>query len=184
MKLARSPHRKVLISICLAVVVALAIGWQFVKLHCALSMVPDALEVSSVSYSKEESWGMGPGAAETGLLVYPLGVHMSEQITEQNIAFFKTMPAIENQYGRRGEYAGWQQTPLTGEISTGYEDEKVPISLESYLDQRGYGIAIDPEVTVQVNQILLSPGAYYAYGRNSMIVVSPKEQLVVYMYIG
>lgn len=57
-----------------------------------LTAVPDALDVSTIAYSKEESWGFGPGGNEAGIRVYPLPERVSKEIEARGIDFFNTMP--------------------------------------------------------------------------------------------
>lgn len=177
----RTRYRKTSIGLCLAVLMALAMGWKYWELRFALSFVPDALAVSTVSYSKEESWGFGPGGNETGLRLYPLGAQLSKTISEQGVAYFRTMPPNANQAERRwrGAYDQWQPTPITAT-----EGQPGPFSLEAYKSQYGFDIDIDPAISKQVNGIVQSPGAYYARGRIGIIVVSPQQRLVIYMYNG
>ncbi|MEJ7806800.1 MAG: hypothetical protein WKG03_12885 [Telluria sp.] len=185
-KIARSPHRNLLVSLCIAVAAALPIGWHVITQRFTMSMVPDALGVSSVSYSAEESWGFGPGGNETGVHLYPLSAQVSQQITEQGSAYFEAMPPNDDQASRgwRGQDAHWQPTPIATTVTRPTEEKAVPFSLEAYHDAYGFSIAIDDAVSTQVNRILQTPGAYYAYGRIGIIVVSPGERLVVYMYNG
>lgn len=79
-----------------------------------LSVVPDALQVSSISYSEEESWGFGPGGNEAGIRVYPLSEKFANQITKRGIEFFNNLPPNKNQRKRRwrGRYESWNETPV------------------------------------------------------------------------
>ncbi|MDR2081113.1 MAG: hypothetical protein LBP54_04420 [Campylobacteraceae bacterium] len=142
-----------------------------------LSVIPDALHVNSVSYSKEESWGFGPGGNEAGIRVYPLPQHIADKISQQGIEFFNTLPPNQNQKSRgwRGKYSKWSQTPIKA-------DGKMDIY--DYICRYGFCIEIDGSVVEQATEIVNSEGNYYAYGRVGLIVVSPSKKLVLYMYNG
>lgn len=45
-------------------------------------------------------------------------------------------------------------------------------------------INIDEEVVRQATDIVNSEGNYYAYGRIGLIVVSPSNKIIIYMYNG
>src|SRR5215212_4661710 len=78
-----------------------------------LSFVPDGLSVSRILYVKEESWGFGPGANESGLIVYELPDNVAKEIQKAGIDYFAKMPQnAEHGRGRRGRYNKWQSTPI------------------------------------------------------------------------
>ena len=45
--------------------------------------VPVALNISEIIYSKEESWGFGPGGNESGVVVYKLPEEMITTVRRQ-----------------------------------------------------------------------------------------------------
>lgn len=142
-----------------------------------LSVVPDALQVSSISYSEEESWGFGPGGNEAGIRVYPLSGEIANQITKRGIEFFNNLPANKDQKKRRwrGRYGTWNETPVK---------EEGDLDIYDYICRYGFCIEIDDTVVAQATDIINSEGNYYAYGRIGLIVVSPSKKLVIYMYNG
>lgn len=150
-----------------------------------LSVVPDALNVSAIAYSKEESWGFGPGGNEAGIRVYPLPEHVSKEIEARGgIDFFNTMPPNTDQNDRewRGRYTNWEETPIKTE---GYWDSgKKRLDIYDYICAYGFCIDIEPEIVSQANEIVNAPGSYYAYGRIGVIIVSPGNNLVLYFYKG
>jgi hypothetical protein len=149
-----------------------------------LSTVPDALDVSAIAYSKEESWGFGPGGNEAGIRVYPLPEHVSKEIEARGIDFFNTMPPNTDQNERewRGSYTKWEETPIKTE---GYWDSgKKRLDIYDYICAYGFCIDIEPEIVSQANEIVNAPGSYYAYGRIGVIVVNPGHNLVLYFYKG
>lgn len=150
-----------------------------------LSVVPDALQVSSISYSEEESWGFGPGGNEAGIRVYPLSEKIANQITKRGIEFFNNLPANKNQQERRwrGQYGSWNETPIK-EDRYWKQKEGEDLEIYDYICRYGFCIKIDDTVVGQVTDIINSEGNYYAYGRIGLIVVSPSKKLVIYMYNG
>jgi len=150
-----------------------------------LSVIPDALQVSSISYSEEESWGFGPGGNEAGIRVYPLPERIANQITKRGIEFFNNLPPNKNQKKRRwrGRYESWNETPVKEDR---YWKQKKEGRLEvyDYICRYGFCINIDEKVVGQATDIVNSEGNYYAYGRIGLIVVSPSNKLVIYMYNG
>lgn len=151
----------------------------------ALSFVPDALGVTSVTYSKDESPGFGPGANEAGIVTYPLSDGVAREIMAQGLAYFLQMPPNADQQERawRGAYGGWQPTPVPPETPEFPRPGPARFDMLDYVSKY-LSIDVDPQVVAQVNAILNTPGAYYAYGRIGMIVVSPRRNLVIYLYNG
>ena len=150
-----------------------------------LSVVPDALQVNSISYSEEESWGFGPGGNEAGIRVYPLPEEVANQITRRGIEFFNNLPANENQRKRRwrGRYGSWNVTPVKEDFYWKQKEEG-GLDIYDYICRYGFCIEIDGAVVGQATDIINNEGNYYAYGRVGLIVVSPTKKLVLYMYNG
>ena len=150
-----------------------------------LSVVPDALQVSSISYSEEESWGFGPGGNEAGIRVYPLSEKIANQIAKRGIEFFNNLPPNKNQKNRRwrGKYESWNETPVK-EDRYWKQKEGGDLDIYDYICRYGFCISIDEKVVGQATDIVNSEGNYYAYGRIGLIVVSPSKKLVIYMYNG
>lgn len=150
-----------------------------------LSFVPDALGIHSVSYHKEESWGIGgPGDNESGILVYPLSNEISKQISEQGINFFRNIPPNTNQRDRdfRGYYTNWSETPVKSTTFWAYRENSSKLYISDYVCRYGFCIDIDPIIETNANLIVNSTGNYYAYGRTGLIIVSPKKNIVLYLY--
>ena len=51
----------------LTLITSLIVALKIYERNFKLSVVPDALQVGSIAYSKEESWGFGPGGNEAGI---------------------------------------------------------------------------------------------------------------------
>lgn len=166
-------------------VISPVVAFKIYERDFKLSVVPDALQVSSISYSEEESWGFGPGGNEAGIRVYPLSEEIANQITKRGIDFFNNLPANKNQQNRRwrGRYESWNETPVKEEKYWKRKGE-VGLDVYDYICRYGFCIEIDEAVVGQATDMINSEGNYYAYGRIGLIVVSPIKKLVLYMYNG
>ena len=151
-----------------------------------LSFVPDALQVSSVAYQLEESWGFGPGGNEAGIRLYPLPAKVAEQIAAGGVSFLNTMPPNQQQDERRwrGYYSDWQETPIRSSEHWQPKPATGRLDIYDYVCAYGFCIDIEPEVVKQVDAILNRPGSYYAYGRIGVLIVCPAEQVVIYAFNG
>jgi hypothetical protein len=151
-----------------------------------LSFTPDAFEINSISYSKEESWGFGPGGNEAGIRVYPLSAEIAKQISEHGINFLNNMPPNRNQRHRRwrGNYSNWSETPMRPDRRWQPNKKTKNFDIYDYICAYSIRIDIEPKVVAEANAIVNGPGSYYAYGRIGLIVVCPGKKIVLYMYNG
>lgn len=185
-KISRSKYRAILIGTCAVVVLLFYCAWKNFEERFALSFVPDGLGVSTILYSKEESWGYWwlplPGDNEFGVRIYALSESVAQQILKQGPAFFATMPSNTGRASRewRGVYRKWVPTPFVSPDDIKSQQRSFPLSYAE-VDPEG-GFTIDPAFRIQLRRILRSPGSYYAFGRVGIIVVSPGERRVVFMY--
>ncbi|MFC4258556.1 hypothetical protein ACFOZ5_05835 [Marinobacter lacisalsi] len=178
--------RPFFILMLVGILLCLVLAFKSYERSFMLSFVPDALGVSSVSYSQEESWGFGPGGNEAGIRVYVLPDHISEDIARHGIDFFDNMRPNERQTNRgwRGRYRQWQTTPLAESALWKKNRETGRFVIYDYVCRYGFCIDIDQDVIDQATEIVNSKGSYYAYGRIGMIVVSPENNMVLYLYNG
>jgi hypothetical protein len=148
-----------------------------------LSFVPDALQIESISYHEEESWGFGPGGNEAGIRVYRLPSHIADEISKRGIEFFTNMPPNKNQLSRdlRGWFGEWHPTPVVYERRKSEEKTRA-LDVCGYLDVFGFCSKVDEAVLKQATEIVNGKGNYYAFGRMGVIVVSPSRKLVLYMF--
>ena len=159
-------------------------GYKVYERSFHLSFVPDALGVSSITYTKEESWSFGPGGNEAGITLYRLPDSTAEQIEKLGIGYFLNLPPNYNQQSRRwrGLYKSWSATPIREDRR--WRRSEGELQVYDYVCRYGFCISIDRDVLTQVTGIINSEGSYYAYGRVGAIVVSPSNRLVVYLYNG
>jgi hypothetical protein len=72
----------------------------------------------------------------------------------------------------------WRQNPLSA-------DKHIPLSIRNFLEIYGFAIPLDPAMEKFANRVIWSKGAYYAYGRGgSLIVVAPREKVIIFAYAG
>lgn len=185
-KLSRRTFWIVAASVTTITLISLKIYVQSYEKSFMLSAVPDALHAQSVSYSKEESWGFGPGGNEAGIRTYPLSDSVVRDIAQRGMEFFRNMPPNKDQQERRwrGYYGNWAETPVASGERWQPRQGSGTLHIYDYICRYGFCIDIDPDIVSMANSIVNSAGSYYAYGRIGLIVVSPEHKLVVYMYNG
>jgi hypothetical protein len=151
-----------------------------------LEAVPDALNVSSIEYQREKSWGFGPGGNESGVRLYPLPDNVSQSIKARGIKFFQNLPQNKNQQKRdsRGLYSNWAETPVQPNLYWGESKISGNLNVLDYICYYGFCIDVKPSVVEEANSIINRPGSFYAYGRIGLIIVSPEKNLVLYFYAG
>jgi hypothetical protein len=163
-----------------------AVGlWKYHEGQFILEVVPDALEVRTVSYRLEESWGFGPGGNEAGIRFYPLPDHVARAVENGGARYLEQLPPNTDQQSRdwRGLYGEWRETPVQGDHwkvdpATGL------LNVTDYICAYGFCIDIPSDHLKQANEVVSKPGSFYARGRIGMIVVSPARRWVLYFYNG
>jgi hypothetical protein len=168
-------------------------GWALVVRAHHLSFVPEAMNVSWISYVAEESWGFGPGGNETGIIVYPMPDALKDGLSDGGIAWLAAMPPNKRS-GWQGRYFDWHETPFAapddpdglniwdGEARA--ESCGHGAGIARYMFRYGFCIPFDHGIEGMVNRALAAPGSYYAFGRIGMIVLIPAEKRIVYAYNG
>lgn len=169
----------------MAIIISPFLIFKFYERRYTLSYVPDALQVSSISYDNEKSWGFGPGGNEAGIVVYPLSEQVAHQISQQGIKFFNTLPDNIDQEIRdwRGDFGPWSRTPVIPDKQN-WSGTEGKLNIYDYICAYGFCIDIDKAVEKQATEIVNSKGNYYAYGRIGLIVVSPQKKVVLFMFNG
>lgn len=121
-----------------------------------LSFVPDALQVTSVVYTTEESWGFGPGGNETGIRVYRLPEQVANEISLQGIEFLNNLPPNHNQQERRwrGRYQTWLPTPISESDKWKLRAQAQALNIYDYLCAYGFCIKVDDAVVKQTTDII------------------------------
>lgn len=134
--------------------------------------LPKALGVWRILYAKEKAWSFGPGGNETGVIVYQL-------------------PAAASRRLPQALGPGWRPTPVAERQSWLVENTfdgrpaKHRSGVIDYIDRYGMAFPMDPKVEAMIDEIIWTPGAYYAYRRGrGLLLVSPKAGRAVFVYAG
>lgn len=159
------------VALCLATPV---VAWKYYMYRHALGHLPEALEVTTVSFRAEERWGFPglPSGMEYGLLVYALPERQAVRVGREGAAYLERLPSrprLNNSL--RGMFSDWRETPMP----------HLPLVSSRLCDFEECPDVPAPLVE-QLNRIAARPGSYYAHGRIGTIVVSPAERLVVFKY--
>ncbi len=154
---------------------AVFLSWQAYQYNHRLNFVPDEMHVWRILFANEESWGFGPGGAETGFIMYALPDEIAEKVRLKGVAYLSSFPSARIGNGLQGKYEEWYETPVSGSRGVPFY-EKGP--------ECGYCIDIDPNAEESFKKALSKPGSFYAYGRVGMILVAPAIHKIFYIYAG
>ena len=152
--------------------------------------VPVAFKISEIIYSKEESWGFGPGGNESGLVVYRLPEEMITTVRRQELIFVSATNSQINDGpdSYRRVYSNWKTTPFEG--SNGWKCESADcslsgkISVENFLGSKGYGISLPSHISKEIDQVMSTPGSYYGKGRVGTLIIAPAFGRAYFVFSG
>ena len=165
--------------------VLLFFGFKSWERNHHLSFVPDGLNVSTILYVKEKSWGFGPGGNETGVIVYELPDINAKEIQKIGIEYFNKMPPkTGDSHDWHGRYETWRQSPVLLKGSDSGTNSTKDHEISNYLNAYGFGIPIDPQIEQEINKAISKPGSFVAFGRIGVLIVIPDIRRVVYAYNG
>ncbi len=147
-----------------------------------LSVPPAHFEIERVLYAASEAWGFGPGGNETGVILYELPREVADSI--------RTARGVVDPPGS-GTDLSWKATPLK-EPREWIEGEgalpqtgPVPMPrLHNYLNQYGFGIPVDTEVSSEIDRALSESGNFFAYTRTGVLLVMPRTRRLAFVYAG
>lgn len=151
-----------------------------------LGLVPEALRVTSVVYSAEIGHGIGPGANETGIVVYEMPAAFRRALEDEGFAHLGTL-AMPLRDGTP-TYDRWQATPVKAEPDwprQNYRSDAKDYRIRDYTDQFMIN-EMDASVEAMVNSALTAPGSYYVQHkwRIALIVLIPSERRIIFAYSG
>jgi hypothetical protein len=157
------------------IVAALYGAFKFQEHNARVALMPADLEVTGILYSKEENWGSIllplPGDNETGIFMYGLTDAIANRIAHEGLDFFYRSENVKRRVGGQRSHSEWQETPMGKTI-------------DDYLDQYGFGIAVDPSVKSLVDDAISKPGSFYSYGRTGIVIVIPDFKRAIFAYAG
>jgi hypothetical protein len=153
-----------------------------------LARVPAPLEVASVEYQLEKSWGLGfmPGDNETGFVVYRLNSSSAEWARTQGSRLGHLLP---------GGASKWLPTPASDERWHPYDHDpqmmsvrrakQHPPTIAEYLEKYGFTIPIKAGRDAEADQSIQSEGSFYSFGRGgSVTIIDAIRGKVYFAYAG
>lgn len=156
-----------------------------------LSFIPYGMNVSKILYVKEESWGLGPGGNETGIIEYELPDSVAKKIGQEGLSYFKNLPVKPRKNNfEKGYYGEWQSTPISPNSDWGgARSELIPnrasASINNYLARYGFEVPIDINVTANIDYAISKQGSYFAYtDGGGVLIVVPETHRVFFAYSG
>jgi hypothetical protein len=167
------------IAVVLAALSVLASPYLGLKLYvhyATLARLPKQLEVASIEFQREESWGIGgPGDNETGFIAYRLTPESADWVRRQGNGLGRALTV---------RWDEWRQTPITCEeercrwydTMAGRTGPNRDPDLMDYLNQYGFGIPVDRKWRDKVDQAIRSPGSVYSYSAGGGVtIVAPAQ---------
>lgn len=151
-----------------------------------------------VRYVSEEAWGFGPGGNETGIIVYDMPDKVRGELEDKGLTWLEALPP-PGWPEWQGRYEEWHTTPIPTSTFPWSDPAACPPetsdrylvtypngcpSISGYMGTYGFPISFDPEVEKMVNEALVSPGAFYAFGRIGILILIPARERIVYVYNG
>ena len=179
--IATSGNRKTL---CLRLAVLLCLGglvhlaWGAYAHHHARSLVPAALHTTELEYNYEDLHGIGlPSDQEQVLRVFGLESEQAQRISQQGLPYLNALDSNLT----------WQATPWPDAAK--YDKGKtgkthIPITdliNSSDASINDYRVELDAKQVQLAERMLYSLDSYYAYQRHGVLIISPKEEKLLYL---
>ena len=179
--IATSGNRKIL---CLRLAVLLCLGglvhlaWGAFARHHARSLVPAALHTTELEYNYEDLHGIGlPSDQEQVLRVFGLESEQAQRISQQGLPYLNALDSNLT----------WQATPWPDAAK--YDKGKtgkthIPITdliNSSDASINDYRVELDAKQVQLAERMLYSLDSYYAYQRHGVLIISPKEEKLLYL---
>ena len=179
--IATSGNRKTL---CLRLAVLLCLGglvhlaWGAYAHHHARSLVPAALRTTALEYNYEDILGIGgPGDNEQILRVFGLESEQAQHISQHGLPYLN---ALDNNLT-------WQAGPWPDSAKFYHgKAYKTPIPITSLINSFDagtdeYRVELDAKQAQLAERMLYSPDSYYTYQRHGVLIISPKEEKLLYL---
>ena len=179
--IATSGNRKTL---CLRLAVLLCLGglahfaWEAYARHHARSLVPAAIHITAFEYNYEDFHGIGlPSDQEQILRVFGLESEQAQRISQQGLPYLNALDSNLT----------WQATPWPDAAK--YDKGKtgkthIPITdliNSSDASINDYRVELDAKQVQLAERMLYSLDSYYAYQRHGVLIISPKEEKLLYL---
>jgi len=151
------------------------------------SMTPPCLGVLKVVYSKEETWGFGPGGNETGIVIFELPHDIANDIEQQGLRFLNqcasTRVVAESSRKARTLYT-WRATPVLVEATGSDMNKVLTQNITEYLNKYGFQIVLERKFEKNIDNALSSPGNWVDDNGSRLIIIMPKASKLVFAYRG
>jgi hypothetical protein len=183
----RQPRSTITVSFVL--VASCFLFYKAIEREHRLSAVPLELGVKTIIYGEEIIGGFGPGGNETGLIVYELPDIAADKLSKHGVPYLNGFSYTGKAAYSHGTYYKWEETPISSrwdwsvQLKQPIEQTKSPL-ISDYLGTYGFSIDVDPEIERTVDNTISVPGSYFSFGRTGVIIISPKEKIVIYAYAG
>jgi len=167
------------------------VGWSQLTRSYHLSVVPPEMGVSTILYVEEDAWGGGPGANETGIIVYEMPETTRERILNEGTDWLNGLSGSGKRW--RGVYRNWHSTPFDPDVNRAFDIWAMSGrsgmcghggGIAGYMFKYGFCVPFDPHYESLANEALSSSGGFYAFGRIGMLLLIPSKDLVIYAYNG
>ena len=179
--IATSGNRKTL---CLRLAVLLCLGglahfaWEAYARHHARSLVPAAIHITAFEYNYEDFHGIGlPSDQEQILRVFGLESEQAQRISQQGLPYLNALDSNLT----------WQAGPWPDSAKFYHgKAYKTPIPITSLINSFDagtdeYRVELDAKQAQLAERMLYSPDSYYAYQRPGVLIISPKEEKLLYL---
>ena len=179
--IASSGNRKTL---CLRLAVLLCLGglahlaWGAYARHYARSLVPAAIHITAFEYNYEDFHGIGlPSDQEQILRVFGLESEQAQHISQQGLPYLNALDS--NLTWQAGP---WPDAAKYDKGKTG--KTHIPITdliNSSDASINDYRVELDAKQVQLAERMLYSLDSYYAYQRHGVLIISPKEEKLLYL---
>lgn len=183
--------RGLIVIMTIAFVVSPYVAYKIYERAAVLARVPKPLEVATVEYRLEESWGIGgPGDNETGFVVYRLtassaewarsrGNNLGTMLAGGGEAKWHPTPV-----GANGDQEIWYPSNVDRSTRVDRSGGHLPV-IDEFLVRYGFPISVEKGRDADANSAIQTSGSFYSYGRGgSVTIVDPKRGKVYFAYAG
>ena len=179
LRIARTLFNGIVLLTCVMVGMTVWLEQRDYDFH--MKLIPRGLQATSMSYRKEDPGGFGPGANESGAIVYTLPREVAAEIDRQPMTFFASLGP---------KWRDWKPTPVIFDGDWAAEPESAssmpsPSPVTTYLNKYSVGIDIAPNVRDSIDSAILHGGSYYTFAPDGgVIIVTPGQSAVYFIYRG
>jgi hypothetical protein len=175
------------IIVAISVFVLLPLVYKSLEAKFYYNRTPRGAGLGMIAYLQSQSWGLGPGGNETGIVVFRLNRQSARELQEQPSEFFARLAEQHAQPNTGYDcriYEQWTGTPLEAEREPNDEGQSGPLTWDRFANRYGFGITIPNAYRRMVDRSFAAPGSYYSIGRCGLFIFMPNERTAAYMFAG